>query len=404
MMRLLAALCLFGCAASVATAEDVYLTDAVTLESPRKKPPVIGDPSLETVEYSLWIPSEARPVRGLIFNPFSPSSKEPPVLKHWHEACRLWRFAYLTANYDGVNGKEFATTFVAALEEFAKRSERPELNHAPFCAIGTSRGGGYSRSFAKLLPERALAVAPVCLESPPDEPTLRGIPFITVFGEKDGGQMQKIMTAHPTHRGAGALWGVAVQWGRGHEFAKANNIAIPFFDAVIRRRLPESSPSGAPGELRDFPLSEAWLGDASGWSEKRRAGPVVAANEFRGEPSARVWLPDERTAHAWRAFVSGDKSVQIVEPPGLGDGQEFIAHPPKTPVKIRVVAKSPSPVKIGLYDGERLLEERDGLEAEFTASFEPGIHPVYALVHGADGVESFSMLHTLIVRERSESP
>lgn len=303
---------------------------------------MIGDPALNMVEYSLWIPMEAQPVRGVIFNPFSPSSQEAPTLKHWHEACRLWRFAYLTANYDGVSRKEFATTFRAALAEFAKLSNRPELERAPFCVLGMSRGGGYSRAFALEFPDRALAVAPVCLEAPPDEPVLRSIPFLTVFGEKDGGQMQKIMTSHPQHRANGALWGVAVQGGRGHEFAKANNVVIPFFDAVLRRRLPANgSVADATVQFRDFPLAEGWYGDVSAWSDKRRGGAIAPAADFRGDASRQAWLPDRRTARGWQVFVSADKLVQIVEPPGLGDGQAFLAHAPATPIRIRVAVRRP---------------------------------------------------------------
>jgi hypothetical protein len=399
MIRLLMLIGLFVVAAPT-SAEDFYHTTGIPLEMPRKKPSVVGNPALDQVEYGIWIPQEARPVRGLMFNPFGPAERSGPPEKHWHEACRLWRFALVTANYDGVNRKEFAATFSAALQEFARQSGRTELKHAPFVVAGMSRGGGYSRAFALEFPERALAVAPVCLEAPPDEPTLRSIPFLTVFGEKDGGQMQKIMTAHPLRRGEGALWGVAVQWGRGHEFAKANNIVIPFFDAVIRRRLPPESAESS--KLLKYPAEEVWLGDANSWSEKRRIGRIQRASDFRGDPATQAWLPDERTARAWQAFVSADKEVKILEPPGLGDGQPFLAHEPHTPVKVRVAAKSTTATKVALYDGERLIAEEDGPEAEFAPSFEPGIHPLYAVVRTVDGAERFSFPHTLIVREQGK--
>lgn len=397
MIRLLVMLSMFVVTAPT-SAEDFYRTTGIPLEIPRKKPSVVGNPALDRVEYGIWIPDEARPVRGLMFNPFGPAERSGPPEKHWHEACRLWRFALVTANYDGVNRQEFAATFRAALQEFARQSGRTELNHAPFVVAGMSRGGGYSRAFALEFPERAVAVAPVCLEAPPDEPSLRGIPFLTVFGEKDGGQMQKIMTAHPLRRGEGAQWCVAVQWGRGHEFAKANNVVIPFFDAVIHRRLPAASAESS--KLLKYPAEEVWFGDANSWNEKRRIGRIQRASDFRGDPSTQAWLPDERTARAWQAFVSADKAVKIVDPPGLGDGQPFVAHSPNTPVNVRVVVKSPAAVKISLYDGERRIAEQEGLEAVFTPSFEPGIHPLYSVVRTADGVERFSFPHTLIVRER----
>ena len=56
-------------------ADDFYTTIDVSLKSPRKKPSVVGKPALDQVEYGIWIPDEARPVRGLMFNPFGPAER-----------------------------------------------------------------------------------------------------------------------------------------------------------------------------------------------------------------------------------------------------------------------------------------------------------------------------------------
>ena len=74
------------------------------------------------------------------------------------------------------------------------------------------------------MPERVIAIGPVCLEAGPQNEASMQIPILTIFGERDGKQYEKLMARLKDSRRQSARFGIAVQWQRKHEFAKANNL------------------------------------------------------------------------------------------------------------------------------------------------------------------------------------
>ena len=188
---------------------------------------------------------------GAIFNPFYELTVEQ---KHWQAAARLWGFALIGADYFGVNKEDYGQSLTSGLAKLATEIKRPELAHIPFVMVGMSAGGGMSMQFAKQIPERTIAVAPVCLEVGPTTEETRKIPIITVFGERDGKQMQILQAKLPEQRKLGARWAIAVQWGKKHEFAAANSLVMPFLDSCIKLRLPEKwVPTQGPASLKEIP-------------------------------------------------------------------------------------------------------------------------------------------------------
>ena len=99
------------------------------------------------------------------------------------------------------------------LRELARGSGYPEIAHAPLCLVGMSAGGGMCANITGALPERVIAAAPVCLEVGPPNEAARAVPMLTIFGERDGRQMEKLDAKLPETRRAGGHWGIAVQWG-----------------------------------------------------------------------------------------------------------------------------------------------------------------------------------------------
>jgi len=382
-----------------ASAADAFYPISVPLQKPRTKAlPDRSEPA-DKMEYGLWIPDGVEVVRGIICNPFTKNPLEAPQeMRHWHVMGRLWGFAYIVSDFNGTSSAEFGPTLQAALVMAAKESGHTELAHAPFLFMGTSRGGGWSRKLAEHFPERTIAVAPTNLVVGPDSEVVRSIPFWTTVGEKDGGQFPSLLEKLPVIRKDGGQWGAAVLWGARHEFLFTNNLAIPFFDEVIRQRYPaDQLPREKPVVLKPYPQDRVWLGDVTGWKEKLRVGPIAPAAEYDKSAHEAVWIPGPDLAHAWRAFVSESKQVKITQPPGLGGGQAFILHAPDQ--DIAVTLKLPATArKVSLFDGERLIEAKEGAAAEFAIRLQPGVHPVYAVVETADGL-LYSRPHTLLVRK-----
>ncbi len=385
--------CLFCWIPEKLFAADQTLETLVPLETPRKKPPRQGGP-LDKVEIKIWIPDGVQVIRGAVVNPFYTKTV---TQKHWQEACRLWDFALVGANYFGVKNQEFAPRLMDALKTFASECKHPELPHIPFCFVGMSAGGGMSMRLADQIPERTIAAAPVCLEVGPRSEMTRKIPVVTIFGERDGRQMEKLAERLPEQRKQGALWATAVQWRKRHDFYKANNLAMPFFDQVIRHRYPKTAnPTKSPVKLLPYKIESGWLGDRSTWDTD---SPTVAAYaKFSGDKAQACWLPNSYVAQVWRAFVSQNPKVKIKFPPGLGGGQPFVLHQANKPIEVKLSLQGKAK-KLVLFDGDNPLKTTDGTAEPTSIQLPAGIHALIAVATLEDGSESVSRPTTIIVRE-----
>lgn len=382
-------------AAVPADPKDLTVRTELPLEMPRSRDPVLGG-SRDKVFFQVWIPAGVKTVRGAVCNPFS---KDEAVSAHWKAVCRHWQFAYVQTDFDAVRKDEFGL-LPKALAELAGKSGHPELAHMPLCFTGMSRGGGMSMQLAELLPERTLASVPVCLEVGPASAATRRIPVMTVFGERDGAQMAKLLAKLPAERKQDARWGVAVQWGRGHEFGQANNLSFIFLDDVIARRLPGEPTSDRPAPLRDIPLEEGWLGDPSTWGKDGRRPTIRPWKDFPGDRDQACWFPSQRVATVWQAFVAGSKDITLTEPAGLGDGQKFVAHPAGKPVGVKLkLAANLKPAKVELWDAHEKLAEKAEAPWSFEVVLKPGVHALFATVQQAGQPPQSSRPHTIVVVE-----
>lgn len=363
-----------------------------SLKTPRPRDPVLGG-ARDKVVVSVWIPDGVKTVRGAICNPFS---KGDSVSAHWQAVCRHWKFAYVQVDFDAVKKDEF-TLLAKGLTELAKKTGHPELEHMPLCFTGMSRGGGMSMQLAELMPERTLASVPVCLEVGPSSDATRRIPVLTVFGEKDGSQMSKLLTRLPVERKQDARYGIVVQWGKGHEFARANNMSFVFLDDVLARRLPKEVDPNRPTKLAEISLEAGWLGDVSTWGKDGRRPTIAPWKDFKGERDQTCWFPTQRTAAVWQAFVAGTNDVILEQPAGLGDKQKFSVLPAGKPLAAKVhVAAKLKPAKVELWDAHERLAQRTEAPWTFEVSLRPGVHSLFAIVEEAGQTKS-SRPNTVVV-------
>jgi hypothetical protein len=356
---------------------------------------VLGGPQ-DRAEFTLWIPAGLKTVRGGICNPFS---KMEDVSPHWQAACRHWGFAYVQADFDGVKKDEYML-LAAALKQAATETGRAELATMPLCFLGMSRGGGMSMELAGLMPAKTIASVPVCLEVGPTSPATRQIPILTVFGDKDGAQLEKLLQKLPGERGEEAQWAIAVQWGRGHEFGQANNLSFVFLDDVIRERLPDQADPGNEAALKPYPLTNSWLSGPIEWVKNKptlTAARSAPSDRFEGDRSLAVWLPSARTAAVWQAFVSASRDVQIVAPAGLGDGQKFAIQSADRPLKVVAKIAGNKPTAVEVWNGNFQLAtiSAEPWETE-VGPLTPGIHSI--IVKAIDPVAPRSSRpHTIVV-------
>lgn len=371
---------------------DTTLTTSVDLSIPKKPTDKRIKPPFDRTEFDLWLPGDVDVIRGVIVNPFY---RKAVTQKHWQAAARHWKFGIVGTDFFGIKSQDHPT-LATALKQFATEARRPELKHAPFFFVGMSAGAGMSTKLAALYPNRTIAVAPVCLEVGPRTPESREIPMITVFGERDGRQMEKLLDKLPIERAENARWAIAVQWRKRHEFGRANNLVMPFFDRVLATRYPaELSPADGPVKLKSFPADAGWLGDVNTWGE---SPAMIMAADSGSSVSPNCWFPDRYTATVWQSFVTASPRLKITSPPAV-DMKPFATLSAGKPVTVQVRPVGDARfAQIVLLNGDSILAASDALPADFTIKLNAGIHTLIARETDGTGQVRLSLPSTVIVK------
>jgi hypothetical protein len=222
--------------------------------------------------------------------------------------------------------------------------------------------------------------------------------MITIFGERDGRQMEKLAEKLPAARSEGAQWATAVQWRLRHDWARANNLVVPLFDHAIGHRYPRGrTPLNGPVALVDYRERSGWTGDPATW--RSQAPHIAPVGEFKGDASKVCWLPDAYVAAVWQAFVVHEPELTIVAPKGFGDKQPFVPHPAGKPITLELqVAPDLEAKRIDLYDGDKRIATFAGSPPKATIEKpEPGVHALIAVATLDDVGRSLSRPNTILV-------
>jgi len=350
---------------------------------------------LDEVSMSMYVPPGAKVVRGAVLNPFYEATVKQ---EHWRTATGLWDFALIGTNLFRVRNDELGWTVRQGLKQLAEATGHPEVAHAPLCLVGMSIGAGLSTRIVEAMPEQVIAAGPVCLEvGPRDGPSGR-VPMITIFGERDGRQMEILGRKLPEARTQHAQWAIAVQWRLRHNFARANNMLMPLFDRAIRQRYAQgATPRAGSVALRDYREAAGWLGDPSTCADS--LPHIAPVKGFKGDSTKACWLPDAFVAAVWQAFVVREPKLTIVEPAGMGDGKPFIAHQAGGAMRVCLqVADDLKPQRLELYDGDRKLAEfAEGKQEVVVEGLTPGVHALIAVTTDLAGRKLVSRPNTILV-------
>jgi poly(3-hydroxybutyrate) depolymerase len=327
------------------------------------------------VSYTVWIPPGVKTLRGVIVHQHGcgegacRAGQTAAFDLHWQALARKHECALLGPSYeqpekancglwcDPRNGSE--QRFLQALTELAAKSQHPELATVPWALWGHSGGGTWVGTMLLLHPER---IAAVWLRS--GRPQFRSadgktsfdipaaayaVPVMCNCGTKEGvtqkdGKFSGVWTGmrnfFEAFRGKGALIGVAVDPNSSHDSGNSRYLAIPWFDACLTARLPDK----AADPLKPMPTEGAWLAPLLG-------DAALPAEQFHGDVSAAVWLPNERVAKAWAEYVK--------------DGNVSDPTPPPAPTHVRLTAageltwEADADLESGLAG---FIIERDGME------------------------------------------
>ena len=382
-------------AAVGAQGSGVVHTVNVKLKTPKSGRDKRVSRPLDEVSMSMYVPAAAKVIRGAVFNPFYEATVKQD---HWRTAVGLWDFALIGSNFFRIRSDELGLTLRQGLKQLAQAGGRPEVANVPLCLVGMSIGAGLTTRITEAMPQRILAAGPVCLEVGPRGEASGRVPMITIFGERDGRQMEILAGKLPQARVNRAQWATAVQWRLRHDFARANNLLVPLFDHAIRYRYPKgATPLRGPVKLKDYREADGWLGDPNTWTgDSPTIGPVGG---FAADATKACWLPDRYLAAVWQAFVVRDPKVTLIEPAGMGDGKPFSWHPPRAAIRVRVeVSRELEVGRLELHDGDGMLAEFPKGKRELTLdALDPGVHALIASATSQAGQRFISRPNTILV-------
>ena len=293
------------------------------------------------VNYTVWIPRNVGTLRGVVVHQHGcgqgscKSGLTGAYDLHWQALARKHDCALLAPSYEQPDGADCqmwcdprngsAKAFLKGLADLGKMSNHPELASVPWALWGHSGGGHWAGGMVLLHPRRVAAAwlrsgVPL-LNANPQRPTIKAhrlpdaalrVPIMCNPGTKEGvtvkdGRFAGVWPANEIFfrgiRGEGGLIGVAVDPLSAHECGNQRYFAIPWLDACLRLRLPESGG----GSLREMPTDTAWLANPTGFQ-------AVPASQFAGDPRQAAWLPSERIARKWMEYVE-DTGVTDTTPP-----------------------------------------------------------------------------------------
>lgn len=294
------------------------------------------------VNYTIWIPQEVAKIRGVIVHQHGcgegscKSGLTGAFDLHWQALAAKHQCALLSPAYeqpekadcqlwcDPRNGSDSA--FQKCLVDLGTKSGHPELSTVPWALWGHSGGGHWAGGMVLLHPDRVAAAwlrsgVPL-LEPSPDRPTIKAhklsdaalaVPVMCNLGTKEGvtdkeGRFAGVWPANEAFfnavRSKGGLVGIAVDPLTAHECGNQRYMAIPWLDACLSARLPNSN--GEP--LRSMPTDIAWLANPLGTE-------AVPAANYSGDPRKAAWLPDESMARAWMQYVKETAISDMTAPP-----------------------------------------------------------------------------------------
>ena len=293
------------------------------------------------VTYTMWIPEGVKTIRGIIVHQHgagavaAQSGENAAYDLHWQALAKKWDCALLTPSYhviaesatggsqlwyDPRKGSEKA--FLNAINDFAAKSNHPELSVVPWVLWGHSAGGYWSDVMTMLHPER---VAMAWLRSGTiamwnDKPGLNlatpaaayDVPTVCNPGIQENTNFIGIGEIRKFHEYSAKKAPVCLATDplTGHWTGNSRYLAIPFIDACLAMRLPEKGSKSQ--KLRPINLKAAWYAQLPD-------GVAKPAASFKGDLNEAVWLPDEAVAKMWTEFVKTGQVSDNTPPPAPFD-------------------------------------------------------------------------------------
>ncbi len=368
--------CILLISAVVAPAEDRIFTTKV-----------------DRVDVTLFIPVEAKPIRGILVHVFNHEIK--PHDRN-STMCRELGWAHINtviSRKENNRPAKIQAAIAKALEEFAAESGNPELLTVPRAGVGFSAGGMVVKVLASE-PELLLTNAVSCSwvsDSAKMPEEAAAVPHLFLIGAKPDGfkMLPAIEKFYDPALTAKHPWGLGLQHGCGHDWSNSGTLIMPWIRAMAELRVTSE------GKLRKVDFDSGWRGDRRTINGTYAA--IAPATESDIPPEAAVWLPNREVAFVWRAWQSKKSPVTLTAKVkgGTKGLEKFnprksfgMSIAPGTEITLGAEVPENFPVTaVRFFDGDKLIGTVENEPWEIDWSHEGiGCRAVWAEFDGKDGI------------------
>ena len=217
-----------------------------------------------------------------------------------------------------------ARSIFAALTDFSRQSDHPEISDAKLIVMGFSGIGAMFAHFVRYAPDRVLAAIlanpgqtePYGMKDITMDPTAFAVPQLIITGGiDDRGGTQRPWDYFSRHWSRGAPWVFLVQNGLPHCCViNAKALIIEWLDQIVKLREPATNTP-----LRTINVTKGWNGfirpcengkrdtwGGSDWNVCDASIQPTGIPALTGR-DAGGWFPTHRLASDWLAFIQEPK-------------------------------------------------------------------------------------------------
>ncbi|MDR0699150.1 MAG: Ig-like domain-containing protein [Tannerella sp.] len=280
-------------------------------------------PFADHADYGIYIPTRTEALRGVLilqhgcgmeqfgitrsydlqYQALAKKRKLAVIETALYGSCFVWRSP----------GAGTVAALLKVLNDTGEKTGRPELSAVPWLLFGHSGGGYWTLAMLKEYPERIMAA--VCY-SPAFDPqwdypaAAAKVPLLTRHaGAKDLNTdgvscWATSVRAFQKLRNMDAPVSIAHNPTQNHNLSYIRYMAIPFYEAVMKQRMPESDGT----VMRDLDRTQTWLGDTLTLQ-------LYKESTYAGDKKGLCVLPDEATARLWKEYVSTGTVTDKTPPP-----------------------------------------------------------------------------------------
>lgn len=280
-------------------------------------------PFADHADYGIYIPTRKEQLRGVLILQHGCGMEQFGITKpydlQYRAFARKWKLAVIeTALYGNCGGwrdpkSGSGPALLKVLQQTATAISHNELNTVPWLLWGHSGGGCWTLGMLRDYPERILAA--VCYSPAFDPqwnypPAVSKIPVLTRHaGKNDANDSIVLCQATSIHafqklRALDAPVSIVLNESQNHNLSYIRYMAIPFYEAALKQRLPATSG----GVMKDPDRSQAWLGDTLTLQ-------LYKESTYKGDKKGLCLFPDEATAKAWKEYYSTGTVTDKTPPP-----------------------------------------------------------------------------------------